>query len=148
MEGTECPKCTLNIDELVDIESEELVRAKRELFNLIGASKFDWNDPKLLPALRIYHFNERELTSHQSYLLYDGSSMDDKLTSLKFISPRNEQRCLLLLWKRLSATGPGFDAIRARELSIISENMQKLLRYVCLTVIGVRKNRLLFRSKH
>lgn len=135
------PAVLINVDNLVDIEAPELIAAKRNLLSRFGGSSFDWNSwdrSLLLPALRIYHFNDRELVKHREFLLYDARPFSEKVASLGVISPRNEQRCLIFLWKRLSGLQDSDIQINTSEIqSQLRLRMQGLLSYVIKLVNGL-----------
>lgn len=132
--AVELPAVSIDVDNLVDIEAPELVAAKRSLLSRVGGSSFDWNSwdrSLLLPALRIYHFNDRELVRHREYLLYDVAPFFEKVISLGVVSPRNEQRCLIFLWKRLAALQGSDSSVNTAEIqSQLRLRMHGLLSYV------------------
>lgn len=134
---------SVSIDELLDIEAPELVAAKRSLLNLFGASSYDWKSwdrSSLLPALRIYHFNDRELGRHKEFLLYDPMPFHDKVQAMGVVSPRNEQRCLIFLWKRLSALQSSASSLNTSELQTqIRCRMESLLSYVRTPFMALEK---------
>lgn len=130
----ESDSVSLNVDELVEIEAPELVAAKRTLLGLFSTSSFDWKSwdrSPLLPALRIYHFNDRELGKYRAFLLYDSMPFHDKLGAMGVVSPRNEQRCLIFLWKRLSALTASASSFSIPEIQDqLRSRMESLLMYV------------------
>lgn len=125
---------SVNVDDLTDIEAPEIVAAKRVILNLFGMNTFDWKSwdrSPLLPALRVYHFNERELDRHRVHLLYGSEPFFEKLNALGVVSPRNEQRCLIFLWKRLSALQTAATSLDIPEIqNQLRMRMESLLRYV------------------
>jgi hypothetical protein len=123
----------VNVNNLVDIETFELLESKRRLLSLFETTYFDWNSWQtslLLPALRIYHFNEREINAHGSYCLYDSLPFSERIIAMGRISPRNELRCLIFIWKQLYAQQSHFSAFQILELkSQLRDKMDQLSLY-------------------
>lgn len=123
------------VDELADIDHELLFEAKKRLLSMCRSCIFDVQDldssPTLFPALRIYHFNDRELYQHKGYLLYDPSPMEVKLSSLGVVSTRNETRCMIYIWKRLNAQRQALSPTISEKLNQqLQLKMDDFLKYV------------------
>lgn len=125
---------SINVDELIDIESDELLHIKRSLLAQFETTKFEWKDWQsslLLPALRVYHFNEREMNAHKAYCLYSPLTFSERMTQLGPVSPRNENRTLIYIWKRLFASQNAIPSHQVIEIkSQLRKSMKKLSSYV------------------
>lgn len=125
---------SINVDELIDIESDELVHIKRSLLAQFKTTKFEWKEWQtslLLPALRVYHFNEREMNAHKAYCLYSSLPFSERMAQLGPVSPRNENRSLIYIWKRLFASQNAMSSDQVLDIkSQLRKSMKKLSSYV------------------
>jgi len=135
------PDVHVNVAELVDIESEALLNRKKQLLRSFGDCVFKvndaWANSLLLPALRVYHFDEREMNAHKAYCLYDFRPFEQRMQLLGRVSPRNEQRCLIYIWKRLfshqsTLLSPNMSLLKTQLQSMMSSLHLYVYFYSCL----------------
>lgn len=133
--GPMLARFNIDVNQLIDIESTDLVECKRRLLNDVGRTNIEdvesLDHLGLLPALRVYHFNERELYMNKADLFYDISrSLSSRLNDLGQISTRNEIRCLIFLWKRLQAQKDSVNPVLLKKLhSQLLQKMNRLTSY-------------------
>jgi hypothetical protein len=138
LRGSNGLKIALNVEELADIEADEMVRMKRLLLSKFQTLNYDINSltstSALFPALRIYHFSEKELYAHKAFLLYDLEPFSKRSAAIGVVSPRNESRCLIYLWRRLQTQ---ISSLLPSTLTTIQAELQEKMLFLAQYVSQV-----------